>query len=217
MATTIVTQGQGYTIARSDEAHSAVPYRPSGFGGGNKNHGYFDLVDRPELAAFIPEAQRSAGLLRLLQTVNKRGSAFLTCGCECGLVARETVASDEPDRYVGSYIAIAFRQPERNTPDRICDLARSLLSRVTGSAEHHISFELTLVPLLDFFGHGRCCILHVNASGFGHTDQQAWGAFDFACAALATATDQLNALPENAPLFTGQQPLFVRSAQAVPA
>ncbi|GBR01804.1 hypothetical protein [Acetobacter oeni] len=217
MATTIITQGQGYTIARSDEAHSTVPYKPSGYGGRSRNHGYVDLVDQPELATFIPEAQRSAGLLRLLQTVNKRGSSFLTCGCECGLVRRKTPAPDGSDRYIGSYIAIAFRQPDRNTPDRIYKLAQALLGHINGSQKHHISFEITLVPLLDFFGHGRCCILHINASGAGHTDQQAWSAFDFACNSLATATDQLNELPESTPLFTGHQLLFPRVSHPLKA
>jgi len=197
----IIAQGPGYTIARDDEAHSGVPYGPADRADGDRNHGFINLADRPDLAESIPEAQRSAGLVRLLQAVNKLGSAFLTVGCECGLFSRETAVDGEPDRYIGSYIAIAFRSPEFNTAERISELARYVLSRIAGSPTHNIGFEITITPLRTFFGHEGCCEMHTNALGYGHTDEQAWEAFGFACCALAAAIDQVNDLPADDPLF----------------
>lgn len=201
MASIIIAQGPGYTIARDDEPHSSVPYGPVDRHDGNRNHGFVDLVNRPELATSIPEAQRSAGLVRLLQAVNKPGSAFLTLGCECGLFQQDAKSNDEPDRYIGSYIAIAFRSPGFNTAERIFELARCVLSRTAGSPVHHIGFEITITPLRTFFGHDGCFEMHTNALGYGRTDDQAWEAFGFACTALAAAIDQVNDLPDDDALF----------------
>lgn len=201
MSYTIIAQGPGYTIARDDEAHSGVPYGPADRDDGRRNHGFVDLVNRPDLARTIPEAQRSTGLVRLLQAVNKPGSALLTVGCECGLFPREAAADGEPDRYVGSYIAIAFRVPEFNTAERICELARYVLGRITGDPTHHIGFEITITPLRTFFGHEGCFEMHTNALGYGRTDEQAWEAFGFACCALTAAIDRVNDLPDDDPLF----------------
>lgn len=196
MAFTIITQGPGYTIARDDEAHSGVPYGPADRPNGDRNHGFLDIVDKPELAAQIPEAQRSAGLLRLLQVVNAPGSAFLTLGCECGVFPREGAAPGEPDRYVGSYVAIAFRDPALNTPDRIYELVRAVIGRTKGSEVHSYGYEVTITPLRTFFGHRGCFEMHTNAIGNGGTDEEAWDAFGAACAALADAFELVNALSD---------------------
>jgi hypothetical protein len=201
MACTILAQGPGYTIARDNEAHSSVPYGPADRDDGNRNHGFVDLVDRPDLAGSIPEAQRSAELVRLLQAVNKPGSTFLSLGCECGVFRQETESDDGYDRYVGSYIAIAFRLPELNTAERIHDLASYVLGRISGSRSHHIGFEITITPLRMFFGRTGCFEMHTNALGYGRTDEQAWDAFGFACSALAAAIDQVNNLPDDDTLF----------------
>lgn len=201
MALTIIAQGPGYTIARDDEAHSSVPYGPVDHQDGNRNYGFIDLTDKPELATRVPEAQRSAGLVRLVQALNKPGSRFLSLGCECGLFYREPAPDEEPDRYVGSYVAVAFRAPEFNSADRIFKLANSVLQRTEGSPNHHIGFEITITPLRSFFGHDGCFEMHTNALGYGRSDERAWEAFGFACHALAAAFDHLNGLPDDDELF----------------
>lgn len=201
MAYTIIEQGDGYTIARDSEAHSTVPYAPRDRESGNRNYGFVDLADRPELAAEIPEAQRSAGLLRLLQTVNSFGSQFRTLGCECGLFPKDPPQLGY-DRYIGSYIAITFREPELNSAERIESLARLMLARVAvEDTSHRISYEITVTPLRGLFGLAGCFELHVNALGYGRSDEEAWAAFDTACKGVAHAFDQLNVLQHDDPVF----------------
>lgn len=206
MAYTILTQGPGYTVARDDEARSSVPYGPADRANGDRNHGFVDLADHPELAAGIPEAQRSEGLRVLLETVNRPGSPLMTLGCECGIFHREPDAQGEPDRYVGSYVAIAFRSPAMNTADRIYELVRAVLGRTGGSATHNYGFEITITPLRTFFGHAGCFEMHVNALGYGHDDAQAWAAFGAACLALSAAIEPVIALPADDPLFGPMPP-----------
>lgn len=201
MAYTILAQGPGYTVARDDEAHSSIPYGAVDRENGDRNHGFVDLTDRPELVAEIPEARRSAGLRTLLQTVNGPGSPFMTLGCECGMFSREPESEGEPDRYVGSYVAIAFRAPELNTAERIYELVRAVLGRTAGSDAHHYTYEITITPLRTFFGHGGCFEMHVNALGYGRDDEQAWAAFGAACLALSAAFQGVLALPRDDALF----------------
>lgn len=201
MAYTILAQGPGYTVAQDDEAHSSIPYGAVDRENGDRNHGYVDLVDRPELAAEIPEAKRSVGLRTLLETVNRPGSPFMTLGCECGVFHREAESAEAPDRYIGSYVAIAFRAAGMNTAARIYELARAVLGRTAGSDAHHYTFEITITPLRTFFGNAGCFEMHTNAIGYGRDDAQAWAAFDAACLALSSAVEGVIALPRDDALF----------------
>lgn len=201
MAYTILAQGPGYTVAQDDEAHSSIPYGAVDRENGDRNHGFVDLVDRPELVAEIPEARRSSGLRTLLETVNGPGSPFMTLGCECGLFLREAESAEEPDRYIGSYVAIAFRAAELNTAARIYELTRAVLGRTAGSDTHHYTFEITVTPLRTFFGNAGCFEMHTNALGYGRDDAQAWAAFDAACLALSSAVEGVISLPRDDALF----------------
>lgn len=201
MTYTILAQGPGYTVAQDDEAHSSIPYGTVDRENGDRNHGFVDLADRPELAAEIPEAKRSAGLRTLLERVNRPGSPFMTLGCECGVFNREPESDDAPDRYIGSYVAISFREPAMNTAPRIYELTRAVLGRTPGSETHHYNFEVTITPLRTFFGNAGCFEMHINALGYGRDDAQAWAAFDAACLALSTAVDGVIALPPDDALF----------------
>jgi hypothetical protein len=201
MAYTILAQGPGYTVAQDDEVHSSIPYAAVDRENGDRNHGFVDLVDRPELAADIPEAGRSAGLRTLLETVNGVGSPLMTLGCECGVFLREPESDQAPDRYIGSYVAIAFRVAGMNTAARIYELARAVLGRTAGSEAHHYTFEITITPLRALFGHAGCFEMHTNALGYGRDDAQAWAAFDAACLALSTAVEGVLALPRDDALF----------------
>lgn len=137
----------------------------------------------------------------LLETLNAVGSPLMTLGCECGVFRREPESEGEPDRYVGSYVAIAFRKPALNTAERIYELTRGVLARTAGSDSHHYTFEITVTPLRTFFGHAKCFEMHVNALGYGSDDAQAWAAFGAACMAIAAAVEGVIALPPDDALF----------------
>ncbi|WP_375398921.1 hypothetical protein [uncultured Sphingomonas sp.] len=137
----------------------------------------------------------------MLETLNAVGSPLMTLGCECGVFRREPESEGEPDRYVGSYVAIAFRKPALNTAERIYELTRGVLARTAGSDSHHYTFEITVTPLRTFFGHAKCFEMHVNALGYGSDDAQAWAAFGAACMAIAAAVEGVIALPPDDALF----------------
>lgn len=216
MAYTILAQGPGYTVAQDDEAHSSIPYGVADSGNGDRNHGFVDLVDRPELAADIPEAKRSTGLRTLLETVNRPGSPFMTLGCECGLFPLDADSAGALDRYVGSYVSIAFRAGELNTAARIYELTRAVLGRTVGSDTHHYTFEITITPLRTFFGNVDCFEMHTNALGYGRDDAQAWVAFDAACMALSTAFEGVISLPRDDALFRPWARAAVRPDRTMP-
>jgi hypothetical protein len=201
MAYKVLEQGPGYTIAIDDEAHSSVPYSPADRDDGNRNHGFIDLADRPELAADIPEAQRSPNMVRALEVINAVGSRFRTIGCECGMFSHEQPVQGF-DRYIGSYIAVTFRDVAANTAERIERLAKAMVARISfENAEHMVGYEITVTPLRHLFGQADRFELHVNAIGHGASDEEAWAAFGTACIGIANAFEALNELPVDDPLF----------------
>lgn len=202
MAYKVLEQGPGYTIAIDDEAHSSVPYGPADRDDGNRNHGFVDLAGRPELVAGIPEAQRSPSMARALEVINAVGSQFRTVGCECGLFHHERPVHG-CDRYIGSYIAITFRDVAANTAERIERLAKAMVARIAfENPDHLVTYEITVTPLRHLFGQRDRFELHVNAMGHGASDDGAWSAFGTACSGIANAFEALNKLPEDDPLFS---------------
>jgi hypothetical protein len=199
MVRAVIYEGPGFSLATDDTPKTEVPYPAVDRADGNRNAGFVSLVNRPELAETIHEAQRSPGLLALLKEVNRIGSRFLTTGCECGVFMHEP--GSDPDRYVGSYIAICFRDPALNSAERIYELARQMIMRTPAPEGHNIAFEITTIPLKGFFSHDGCFELHVNAIGHGNNDYEAWAAFSGACRSLATAFSALYNLPIDDPLF----------------
>jgi hypothetical protein len=199
MTDTILESGQGFVIALSDIAVSAVPYRAEDRDDGQRNHGFIDIVDHPELAVSIPEAQKSPGLLSLLKAINAQDSAFFSIGCECGMFSRDA-KENEPDRYVGSYIAIAYRQPEYNKPERLKELAIEILERF-GPIEHIVNFEMIIEPLKSFFGKEGIYELNIRIFSYGKSDEEAWTGFDAAGKRAAVVFYEINSLPDSHPLF----------------
>ena len=98
MVDTIVMQGPGYTIARTDDVGTAVPYGGFDRPDGERNHGFIDLRDRPEVAASIPEAQDSNGMQAILLALNARGSRFMSLGCARGLFPRQDLSGRQGGR-----------------------------------------------------------------------------------------------------------------------
>ena len=192
MADEILKQGRGYMISQSDIAATAVPYGPADREDGDRNYGFVDLRDQPDLVDEIPEAKKSDGLAELLRAINAPGSALMSIGCECGAFSQEAAQEGGPTRYIGSYVAITFRDPGRNSePKALIDLARAILGRVRIDERHIVTFEMILEPLKHFFGRSGCFELLVKPAGRGRCDQEAWEAFDHVTFATAAAIRRL--------------------------
>lgn len=151
-----------------------VPYKAEDREDGNRNHGFVDLRDNPELVSSIPEAGKNSGLAAVLSSVNAQGAPLMTVGCECAIFEE----SGYPP-YVGSYIGIAFRESDSNlNPAAFERLAISVLRRVRiAPPEGQIcSFELIIEPLRNFFGSRNCFHIILKMLGSGPTPDAAWAA-----------------------------------------
>jgi hypothetical protein len=196
MADTIIMQGPGFTIAQTDEAGTAVPYgvvdRPSG----DRNYGFFDLRDCPELAPTIPEAQDSIGMQEILRALNARDFRFMSLGCARGLFPRQDAKEGEPTYLCGGYIQVAYRDSALNTdPARFVALSQAILRGIDLSAEHHFSFKMIVEPLRGFFGDGECYALMVKPHGYGNSEASAVAAWEHAAKAVAAVFERLRSEP----------------------
>lgn len=202
MTRTIIEKANGFTLLIDDEPRSSIPYGPIDRTSGDRNYGFIDLADRPELAAVIHEARRSEGLQRLLETVNAVGSRFRTLGCECGLF-NQPLNNGQFDRYIGSYVAITFRSTNLNNAQRIEQLTRAAMAHVAvEDTSAPLFYEITVTPLRSLFGEQGRFEMHVNVLGPGNSDERAWYVFGIGCKGLAHAFEQLNKLPDDDPLFS---------------
>lgn len=187
MADTVLHEGPGFVIARSDEWGPTVPY-PAAQHEDGRNHGFADLRDRPGLVALIPEAKKSDGLAELLRAINTPGSPLMSVGCECALFDLEAPQDGEPTCYVGGYIDVTFREAARNADsEALVTLAKTILDGVPGSEEHHVAFAMFVQPLRLFFGLPGLYGLMMKPQGYGRSVSQAWQAFDHAAFGIATA------------------------------
>lgn len=171
MAATIIMQGPGFTIAQTDEAGTAVPYgavdRPSG----DRNYGFIDLRDRPELAITVPEAHDSIGMQEVLRALNARDFRFMSLGCARGLFPRQDAQAGEPTYLCGGYIQVAYRDSALNTdPGRFVALSQVILRGIFPSDEHHFSFEMIVEPLRGFFGDADRHALMIKPHGYGDSE-----------------------------------------------
>jgi hypothetical protein len=188
MQTEILDDGPGYTIARTDRPETLVPYGPAPRPKGAMNYGWIDLRDRPERVADIPEAARSEGLSKLLRVIADPVSQIMSIGCDCHAFERSTAESHGPRWYVGGYVAVTFKDAERNLdPNNFVEMARYILSGIGTSSQHHIGFELTVEPLKSFFGRPDCHSLMIKPLGHGNDEPQARAAFEYAASAVADA------------------------------
>jgi hypothetical protein len=152
------------------------------------NYGWIDLRDHPERVADIPEAARSEGLSRLLRVIADPVSQVISIGCDCHAFERSTPENDSPRWSVGGYIAVAFKDAERNLdPNKLVEVACYILSEIGPSSEHQIAFEMIVEPLKYFFDHPDCHALMIKPFGRGDDEPQAWAAFDYAAGAVADA------------------------------
>lgn len=193
MADSIIMQGPGYTIARISETETGVPYGEAIRPDGQRNHGFFDLRNRPELVAQIPEAQNSAGMQAVLQALNSIDSRFMSLGCARGVFPQQEAQPGEPTYLCGSYIQMAYRESTLNSdPDRFINLSKKILSAVVASPEYHFGFEMIVEPLRSFFGASGCFALMVKPLGYGTSEITAIAAWEYAAAAVAEAITNIN-------------------------
>ena len=180
MTERIVQEGPGFVIVQTDHWGPAVPYPGFEHEDGDRNHGFTDLRDRPDLVASIPEAQKSMGLAALLRAINEPCSPLMSLGCECAYFDQEG--------YVGGYIDVTFRDPRRNAdPKALIGLATSILTGVPGNEVHYMSFAMVVEPLKLFFNLPGRYGLMMKPQGHGRLAADAWRAFDHAALALAGA------------------------------
>jgi hypothetical protein len=114
----------------------------------------------------------------------------MTIGC-----ATDVKMTGNPNApwFIGSYVAVTFRDPNRNDDAaKLVRLAENLLQRTRGSDEYPFRLDMRIEPLKLFFGlEGRYELL-VRPGAWGQTEEAARAAFDFAARALA---DAVRALP----------------------
>jgi hypothetical protein len=188
----ILFQGPGYTIARTHETGTLVPFPAAERPDGSVNHGWIDLRDHPERVAAIPEATRSRGLAHILTAVATPGSHLMSGGCECASFERPTPENPEPRWAAGGYVDVMFREADRNVDARhLIDLARRVLGGIAPVDGHHIGFEMIIEPLKLFFGRTDCHALMIKPLGYGTDEPQARAAFEVAAQAVAQSLRQI--------------------------
>jgi hypothetical protein len=184
----ILDEGPGYVVARSNKPETLVPYGPAERPSGTTNYGWIDLRDRPKRVADVLEAARSEGLSMLLRVIADPVSQIMSIGCDCNAVERSMPEGDAPRWSVGGYVAVTFKDAERNRdPNNFVEMARYLLSGIGASLEHDIGFDMIVEPLKFFFGRTDCHALMIKPIGRGNDEPQAWAAFDYAAGAVADA------------------------------
>lgn len=196
----VLHQGPGYTIAKTSQPGTLVPYprvvRPDGI-----NHGWIDTRGRADLVEQIPEAAKSRGLREMLLAVARPDSPVMSSGCECGAFPNES--GGYPAWHVGGFVMLMFSDPDRNSDwKELEQLAIAILRGIQGTPNHVIGYEAIIEPLKVFFGRLDCYALMFKPMGYGDTEAEAWEAFDFAAAAAAKSLTVLggSSLNEAAPV-----------------
>lgn len=191
MTETILHQGAGFTIARSDAAATLVPYYYAERPDGSVNFGWIDLRGHPDRVSQVPETTLSSGLSDILRTIASPDSPLMSGGCECGAFERHGYPA-EMRWQVGGFVTVMFQDADRNRDEkRLVALAAAILRRIGGTTGHHIAFELIIEPLKLFFGHADCYCVTVKPLGYGESEAIARAAFEFAAHGVARSLEQL--------------------------
>jgi hypothetical protein len=75
-------------------------------------------------------------------------SQIMSVGCDCHAFERSTEESDGPRWSIGGYVAVAFKDAERNLdPNNLVEMARFILTGIGASSEYYIGFEMIVEPL----------------------------------------------------------------------
>lgn len=186
MVDDVIKKGPGFILYRTTDWGPPIPY-PSVPREDSINHGFFDLRNRPELAAQIPEAQRSLGLQAILSALNDSKSPLMSLGCEYRLNCREDFDDGFPF-YFHSYTDLTFREAAKHsTEQQMINLADDFIQNVIFSAEFAFSFELGIQRLKHFFNTPGGYNLTLGLSGYGKTESDAALAYEFGAQSAAEA------------------------------
>lgn len=182
----ILSQGPGYTIAKTKKATTMVPYHAVGRGDGSRNYGWVDLRDRPEFVDAIPEVANRPGLAAILRVAAAKNSPLMTGASEAGAFA------NPPDRefawHVGGFATLMYRDSDLNSEaENLVQLAVDMLRGVSVTDDHVVCYEMIIEPLKGFFDRTDCHCLTVKPVGYGRTEEEAFVAFNEAAAAVATS------------------------------
>ncbi|BAV45283.1 Uncharacterized protein MLTONO_0380 [Mesorhizobium loti] len=179
-----VLQGVGWTIAKTKDAGTMVPYpaRPI-LVDGRLNYGWMDLRGRPDLVEQIPEARESPALSNLLRVI-ATSPMLMSSACEHASFDRS--GSDGPAWQAGAFIIVEFLEAEKNTdPGQLIEFSKYVLGGIPPTELHHIGFEMIVEPLKYFFGRRDCHALMMRPLGYGSTEGEALAALEFAVNAIA--------------------------------
>ncbi len=195
MTDTILFQEPGVTIAYDDQAHTLAPYGRSVRPDGDVNHGFIDLRDRPELVHSIPEANASPGLQKILVALNRKGSRFMSLGCERG-VFFENNAANWPVS-IGSYTTVVFRDFEANrSKEDFVALSRSIWKDFKPkSSERPVLLELIVEPLKALFHVTPAFSLELKLIALGRSESEANDTFEWLAASISEVIDRLAQVP----------------------
>jgi hypothetical protein len=187
---TILFQSPGITIAFDPVAHTLAPYfgsnRPDG-----TNHGFFDLRDRPDLVDSIPEVQENPFLRNVLVALNRKGSRFMSIGCERGPI-RQTGQSDWPFA-VCAYTTVAFRDlPSNRSKEDHVRLAHSIWEKFEPQSRiMPVLLELTIEPLKLLWDINDAFALDLKMIANGRTEQEAMTVLSRLGPAVADVIEEL--------------------------
>jgi hypothetical protein len=194
LASTVI-EGPGYSITQTDEAEVSIPYVPQDRSDGNRNYGFRDLRDHPELVSEIPEARNSPGMQAILRALNSSDSSLMSLGCERTVHRLPEATGDDPSFVVVSYIGVAYRNLAQSAePDNLIEVAKELLPGILGAGGHLLRFNFTVEPLRSFFGDDGRFALMIKPFGYGDSPDVAEAAWNYAAQKLADALARLPAM-----------------------
>jgi hypothetical protein len=186
---TILYQGPGYTIARTDEQSTMTHYpgmtSEEQIETGWMRGPFIDLSESPELIDSIPELAKSPGLRSMISAVAGPTAKLMTIGCDVA----EFPGNQEDDSrlHVGSYVNYAFRDiAKASDVQKNVDLACWILNAIGPPPDGIvISYEFIIEPLKSFYGHAGCYAVMAKAIGFGPTLAAAWNSYEWAADQMA--------------------------------
>jgi len=186
----ILFQEPGVTIAFDPVAHTMAPYW-SQERTNSTNHGFADLRDRPELADSIPEVQANPALRNLIVALNRKGSRFMSIGCDRGPPFKKE--SDDFPVSIASYTTVAFRDLQANrSKNDLMALAYSIWEKFKPrSSIRPVLLELSIEPLKYLWDLNDAFALDLRMLALGRDEADAIANFEWLAPEIATVIDSL--------------------------
>lgn len=193
MEPTILFQEPGVTIAFDPVAHTLAPYgysaRPDSI-----NHGFMDLRDRPELVDSVPEVQANPALRSLIVALNRKGSRFMSIGCERSL---PTISTGDWPVSIASYTTMAFRDLSANrSSNDLTAVAHSIWEKFKPrSSVRPVLLEMIIEPLKRLWHLDDAFALDLRMIALGRDEAEAVDTFQWLEPEVAAVIDNLAGNP----------------------